>query len=227
MIVAPILNKRWIKRLELNNPRTMLNTITDCDIVVSEYSQVEKIPTKVGKCLTVRELWESYDGIFFEKSSIDLLFQLIDKMHPEYSDSAREYFSGNKNRGYNCYIMKKEFFFELCQFQFDILFEVEKRISTEGYTPMMLRTPAYLGEILYGIFVYHLEKQGRTKIKTVQLAFFKETKATNTIFQKIWQYFRVYGEISLRAAFDPFFPLGSKRREYVKRCFFRLAHIQK
>lgn len=56
---------------------------------------------------TLREMWESYNGVYFEQGIIDKMFSLIKEYSPEYYNSACEYFSGKYHRAFNCYIMKK------------------------------------------------------------------------------------------------------------------------
>ena len=194
--------------------------ISGCDGVVSEYAEVSRIPTPKGKQKTVRAMWEAYDGEFLVKQSIDLLFQLIDEMAPEYSQSAREYFEGTVHRGFNCFVLKKELFERLCQFQFPIMFEVEKRLDTTGYTQTMKRTPAFLGEVLYGIFLYHITAHEQWNIQTCQLVFFQNTERIKGQVDLLRRYLWDKTDRLLRAVAAPIFPKGSRRREQLKHIFY-------
>lgn len=40
-----------------------------------------------------------------------------------------------------------------------------------------MRTPGYMSEVLYGIFIYWVLKQRKYKVKENQLVFFRETNA--------------------------------------------------
>lgn len=211
----------------LLNTKRMRDCIQNCDVVVSEYAPVKNIPTPDGKKETVRELWDAHDNVFFEKSSIDLMFRLIAELSPEYLQSAKEYFEGAQHRGFNCYVMKRELFDRLCKFQFPIMFELERRLDTTGYTQTMLRTPAFIGEMLYGIFIYHLSTRENWRIKEVQLAFFSSTerfKSKADFFQ--WQIWYSVDKI-LRKIVDPLFPKGSERREVLKGIFFKVTKSKK
>lgn len=44
---------------------------------------------------TLREMWESYNGVYFEQGIIDKMFSLIKEYSPEYYNSACEYFPEN------------------------------------------------------------------------------------------------------------------------------------
>lgn len=204
------------KRFGLLNVSVMEKIISSYDIIVSEYADVQKIPTPTGTHSTVSEMWNAYLGIFFEKSSLDLMFELIDKMAPLYSRSAREYFAGHLHRGFNCYILKRELFYRLCEFQFPLLFEIEKRIDSTKYSQTMLRTPAFIGEMLYGIFMYHVTTYEQCKIKELQLVFFNNTNRIKSHLDLIERYILDCVDFALRAIIDPIMPVGSKGRAILK-----------
>jgi len=223
MVHNAVLTPGWKKRLGLTDPERMAELIGAYDVVTSEYAPVAKIPTPTGKKETVRELWEAHDGMFFEKSSVALLFELIDELAPEYSTSAREYFSGGLHRGFNCYVMKRELFERLCRLQFPIMFEVERRLDTTGYTQTMLRTPAFIGEMLYGIFMYHISTRESWRIKEVQLAYFSDTEKLEGTMDLLRGLLWNEADKAFRAIVDPILPKGSTRREQVKDIFYRIT----
>lgn len=223
MVHVPVLTPNCKKKFGLLDKTNMEKLISEYDIITSEYAPVEKIPIISQQHNSVRDLWEDHSGIFFEKSTIELLFDLIDRFSPEFSQSAREYFAGNLHRGFNCFIMKKELFYRLCEFQFPILFEVEKRINTIGYTQTMLRTPAFLGEMMYGIFIYHVQKKEKLRVKELQLLFFANTEKIQGHFDLAKRCTWSFVDKCLRAVVDPVMPKGTKRREWLKNVFFRFT----
>lgn len=223
MIHLKVLLPQDKRRYGLLNRERMERIISQYDIVTSTPAPVCNIPTPEGKKKTVREMWDAHDKVFFEKPSIDLMFELIEELAPEYSQSAREYFSGEYHRGYNCYIMKKPLFDRLCQFQFPIMFEIEKRLDMTGYADGMKRTPAYIGEMLYGIFLHHVITNEHWKVKELQLLFCSDTEMPQGFVTWIWHRIRHNGERILRAIIDPVLPLGTKRRECVKVFLRRLS----
>lgn len=223
MIPEPVLTGGAARRYGLLDRKKMERLISGSDVVVSEYAPVRNIRALGGEQSTVRALWDTYDGVFFEKSVIDLMFELIDALSPEYSKSAREYFEGGLHRGFNCYILKKELFDRLCAFQFPILFEVERRLDTTGYTETMLRTPAFVGEMLYGIFIYHLTAHENWRIKELQLVMFHDTRPVQGLVDLAMRYYRVRLEQGLRKLIDPFAPKGTRRRERLKQIYHSLS----
>lgn len=88
----------------------------------------------------------------------------------------------------------------------------------------MLRTPAFIGEMLYGIFIYHIAtKYDDVKIKELQLAFFTNTERINGIIPLLSYYLWTYIDGLLRLAVDPICPKGSKRRESLKDIFYAIT----
>ena len=154
------------------------------------------------------------------------MIALIKELQPQFYPAALEYLNGNLYRGYNCYVLKKDLFFQLCEFQFSILFEIEKTLDTTGYDETLLRTPAYLGEILYGIFMFYIEKQGNYSIKEQQLIFFNHTERTKGKKELISRYLSYRTDEILRMAADPLLPIGSRRREFLKRIFHLHANFK-
>ena len=227
MVYAPILTGREKNLFGLTDPNSMRERIFPYDLIVSDYAEVSHIPTPDGKKRTVREMWDAHDGVFFEKRVIDWMFRLIDEKSPEYSQSAREYFSGTRHRGFNCYVMRRELFDRLCQFQFPIMFEIAYRLDTTGYTQTMRRTPAFIGEMLYGIFVYHITTKETWRVCERQLVFFQNTERIrgtgDLIKRRIW----CGADRVLRKIVDPIFPKGSRRREHLKDLFYTFTRTKR
>ena len=175
-VALPRLDKNTAAAFGLLDTAAMQKMITQYDMIIAEPPLVSECVSPIPHGDTVRELWEASKLI--EISAIDLMMDLIGELMPQYSRSAEDYMAGKLHRGYNCYIMKRELFGQLCNFQFTILFELENRLDMSGYSGNMCRTPAYIGEILYGIFLHHLILQGNIRIKEVQLLYFQDTEKT-------------------------------------------------
>ncbi|MBO4331457.1 MAG: DUF4422 domain-containing protein [Oscillospiraceae bacterium] len=223
MVHEPYLTPGCMRRYGLTDREKAEEEICRYDAVTSEYARADRLPTPKGRQKSVREFWEAHDGVFFEKKTIGLMFELIDAMAPEYSRSAREYFDGAGHRGYNCYVMKRELFDRMCRFQFPIMFEIEKQIRTEGYTQTMMRTPAFIGEMLYGIFMYHISVRERLNVKERQLVYFVSADRINGTAGLILRSAGAGAEKALRLATDPLLPKGSRRREALKNAYYAVT----
>ena len=79
--------------------------------------------------------------------------------------------------------MKKEIFYKYCKFLFDILFDFEKKLEyKDTFNKNMIRTCAFISEILYGIYIYYLECKKTYKIKHLQLVFFVNTDKEKILY---------------------------------------------
>lgn len=107
---------------------------------------------------------------------VDTLIALVKRRYPAYSADVDKYFSSTYATYCNCYIMKKDIFFEYNTWLFDILFEFERIIDLSSYSSRKQRIPAYMSEALWGIFYLHLKRTNKLKIKELQLVSFSNTK---------------------------------------------------
>lgn len=224
MIYVPALLPSGKKKFRLLDAHNMRALIEENDIVISEAAAVSKIPTALGSVKSVRELWCAHHNYFFDKAVIDVMFEEIQEKSPQYYQSALEYFSGEYHRGFNCYVLRKELFSRLCEFQFPIMFSIEKKLDTTGYTQTMHRTPAFVGEMLYGIFIYHITTKENWRTKELQLVFFSNTKKYENIVALILQgYIWSSVDYLLRRLVDPMMPKGSRQREWLKNVFYSMT----
>lgn len=226
LVPCAVLSPGSMERFGLLDGQTMAAEIAQYDLIIPQPAFVERMPLPHGRAGTVRQLWAAHDGIFFEKTVIDRMFCLIEELTPEYSAAAKEYFSGNLHRGYNCYVMKSELFDRLCRLQFPIMEALERELDTTGYTAGMRRTPAYVGEMLFGIFLHQVLHHEQWRVSQRQLVLFGETRAMS--HPELARWYLNYGlDRAVRAAVKPFFPLGSKRREISKTIYYRLTRARR
>lgn len=223
LVPCAVLSPGSMERFGLLDGQTIAAEIAQYDVIIPQPAYVERMPLPHGKARTVRQLWEAHDGVFFEKTVIDRMFCLIEDLAPEYSAAAKEYFNGNLHRGYNCYVMRRELFERLCRFQFPIMETLERELDTSGYTNGMRRTPAYVGEMLFGIFLHQVLHHEQWRVSQRQLVLFGETRATKSPLVLAKCYVNYGLDRAVRAAVKPFFPLGSKRREQLKTLYYTIT----
>lgn len=211
-IVESMLHDHTIRKYHLADEERIIEEVSPYDIILhteSDVTQYDTHPTSVW------DLWEKYHDMLIKKETLNLLMEIIAEKAPDYYDSAKDYFAQKKFRGCNCYIMKKAVFQELCEFEFPILFELEKRLDTTGYSQQLLRTPAYMGEILGDIFMWKAIHEGKYRVSERQLVFFGCVTNESTVLA---EYCLFWG----RKLTDRFFPAGSKRRMFVKQLSYRV-----
>lgn len=75
-------------------------------------------------------------------------------IHPEYRAEFNKYFYDSRDSyPFQMFISTKKLYDEYCEFLFPVLFEVEKKLKSHGYTRQK-RTMGYIGEWCLGLFIY-------------------------------------------------------------------------
>ena len=179
-IQAGILDEFNMRRFGLTDERLMHQIIESNDCVVGELEDVSGIYTPRDKQKTVYQHWAAHDRDLINRHDLDKLIELVDEFCPQYSEDMHEYLGGKLFLGYNCFVMRRDLFDKLCSFEFDILERLECETELANYNRMRTRIYGFMAEILYSVFVYHLEKSGY-KVKHVPLVYFNETDPVTTL----------------------------------------------
>ena len=164
------------KKYQLDNFEQISKLIEENDLVLPEYIDIKKIPTPNGYQNSVLKHWEAWDGILIKKEYLKKVLSILHDDNKEIYAYALEYLNGEKYIGYNCFIMNKAIFNSYCEFQFGVLFKLEKIIDTKYLSITMSRCFGFIGEILFGIYCYYLNAKNIFKIKRLQIVFFENTK---------------------------------------------------
>lgn len=211
------ISEKSLKRHRLNSESYIRDYISNYDVLYGEGANVCRIKTLNGYPSTVRELWEAHNNIYFDKECLSILLKKIKELYPQYYGSAIDYLNSNKHIGFNCFVMKKDLFNMLCEFQFSILEIMENILDNNKYLEKSPRTLGYLGEILYGIYIYHLKNKVKLRIGTLPIVFFHTTSPLKGFIDLIKRKILVNMKIRLNGISLIFFPIGTKRRLILKK----------
>ncbi len=78
---------------------------------------------------------------------------IIKERHPQYLSSFSKVMSRTYGHRFNMFIMKRELFDSYCEWLFDILFELEKRIDTTKYNKYNSRVFGFISERLLDVWI--------------------------------------------------------------------------
>lgn len=168
------LNDFTLKKYRLDDESLIRSCIKGNDIITPPYWNVKGTPTEDGPKKTIKEHMMGYGLI--DEDGFDLLERIVEEKQPSFKEDLLSYLNGSLYLGYNCFIMKKDLFFQLCDFEFSILFEFDKQFDYENRTITQKRVCGYLGEILYSVFINHIKKTRSCKIAQYPMVFFEDTK---------------------------------------------------
>ena len=110
----------------------------------------------------------------------DLTLKILQQKYPEYKIDIQKYNASEKGYYTNIFIMRKYIFNQYCQWLFDILFEVEKRVDISNYSFQEARIFGYLSEWLFGIYITHIKRTTKLKIKELQRTIIKYPELDKT-----------------------------------------------
>lgn len=179
VVNQPCISKEIVKKMGLANSAALNKKIKKFDLIIPKAFDAAKCPNPPLPHDTVYDMWMKQRTLV-EKSAVDLVIEMVKEMFPQYYSAMMDYLRSNQYHGYNCYIMKRNLFQLLCEFQFGVLFELEKRLDMSQYTGNMKRTPGYMGELLYGVFCHWILTQNKYKTLTLPLVFFNTTQKMNS-----------------------------------------------
>lgn len=162
------IDDNYLNSIQLEN-KYIQETLKDTDIIV-----IKKANSKYLKCKNGREDFQKncFDS---HVEDYDKCMQLIQELHPEYTEEIQELVKEPYRYFYNMFIMKKEDFFEYSEFLFSILNEIDKRIDTTHYSPNALRLLGYMGEFILSLYVFKLYKTKTKRIKELYSTFVLDT----------------------------------------------------
>lgn len=136
----------------LLNEQQIINLLKTYDIIV---------PKQNISTLTIREEY-SCDGSGLQKD-LEVLENVIGEFYPEYLKDLKEVLNGHRSYLFNMMICKPKILNDYCEWLFNILEEVERRIDISEYSVQQARIFGYMSERLLTVFIrFH-----RLKVKEV------------------------------------------------------------
>lgn len=170
------LNEQNISKYKIGDIKEVNRLCMNYDVIVPEAASTQNIVSPKGKVNDVLELWQAHEGMFFGKNILQVFLNVLKENDNEFFKIALSYLHSKQHIGYNCYLMKKKYFYELCNKQFYIL---NKVIDSKEYKETRYKYPrtlGYLGEIVFGCYIHQLIKEDKAKIHYLPLAMFENTE---------------------------------------------------
>lgn len=157
-ITEPFIDEKYISNIGLSDDE-ITKASHEFDLVVSKESNLKLINNG-------RNVREDYIHTIAgtKAKDFDLMMNIVKELSPEYFDVLTECANSPHKFLYQMFIMKRELFFEYCDFLFPILFELENRIDFTDYSQNGKRSVGYLAEILLTVFVRKKQREENLRI---------------------------------------------------------------
>lgn len=121
------------------------NILKNTDVIVSQRVYVRN------------NIQEDYENHHYKKD-LSLVNDIIEQMYPQYIDSYKEVMSSKRYHSLNILITSSEIFDAYSEWLFSILFEMESRINTDGYSSYQSRVYGFLSERLLDVWLTYNDK---------------------------------------------------------------------
>lgn len=174
-VLVESLNDRTKEVCCLENEQVMRDLIEQYDIVATEEQDLTHVFTPRGHKRSVYDHFAAHDRDLINVHDLDRMIAITEAKYPEFAADMKEYISRPYFRGFNCFVMRRELFFELCEMEFDVLGELEGAIDFSTYDLTRTRIYGFMAEILYSSFVYHVKKRRGARVCDVQMLYFVDS----------------------------------------------------
>lgn len=105
---------------------------------------------------------------YHKSNDLDYVYNEVITQYPEYKNKIDIYLSGQKSYFFNMFIMKKELFFEYCNFVFPILLKLYKMPKYHQQSERNQRMIAFIAERLSGMF-FSIKIQENIKVNISEI----------------------------------------------------------
>ena len=162
---------------------------------------------------------------YHEAEELNHMLEIVNRVYPEYTDSAKAYMSSKDIYYMNMYIMKKALFQTYMKWLFTILYTFEQeRKTTDRASLQEPRLYGYLAERLFGVFYLYQRRKGALCAELPYLKFYHTEPGKKECLSNIRE-FRLK-PTSVRVKIDMrklnrLFPAGSIRRGVLRGFFIK------
>ena len=163
------------KSFNLESETIARKTIENCDVTA-----LTPFDERTAYSSSIYEMF-CLDFMHFDKRVVDKMMDIIQEKHPEIYPYAQEYMKKPYARLFNLFVAKKEIFFSFCDFEFSVLFELEKAVDLSNESSVRQRQIGYYGEHLWAIYVLYLQDKKDVKISDLQGVFCEHVKPMDYI----------------------------------------------
>jgi len=125
------------------------------------------LPKKTVLNKTVKDHFIKYHGASFFKIVSDVIYSESESDYKFFI----EFFNSKKMHCYNMFIMNNQYFNEYCEWVFNLLFKIEKKIDFSTLNNYDRRIIGFISERLLNVFIYKKSKENGVRIKELSVIY--------------------------------------------------------
>lgn len=150
-----------------NQPLTQLYlTSEELNNILDDYDIV--VPKK--RNYYIETLYSHYANTLHSEH-LDVTREIIAEKYTEYLDDFDSVMKQRSAHMFNMFVMSKDLVDHYCNWLFDILFELEKRIPADKYSAFHARFYGRVSELLFNVWLKNCSKQKTLKIKELPFVY--------------------------------------------------------
>ena len=158
-----------LRKYGLDN-KTIKSCVEGYDFITTGFHDLRDFP---GDYTTPREQYDEAPKLHVE--DLDRMAQIVKRLYPDYAKDVDGFLNGHEACFCNMFIMRRELFFDYCEWLFPILDAFVKETDMTLYSKEALRTPGHLAERLLNIYYLHLIRtRPELRIKQLQCVHFED-----------------------------------------------------
>ena len=184
-----------LARFGLEDDAEMRAVIEANDIVCGPLQDVRKLYPPRGNQPTALRHWTAHDRALIMTEDLEKMLTILSEVSPEVGAATREYLNGKYFLGFNCFVMRKELFQQMCAIEFSVLERLESQVDLTHYNQQLRRIYGFMGEIICSSYIYWIEKKKQHRVCHLPLVYFNDTDPIPT-------YHPVNQENAIAAFFD-------------------------
>lgn len=173
-VIDDYIDSEAIQKFGLTN-EALAEALDGCDVLCSPRNDVTNFPESYK---SIREHWQKAEHLYDE--DLELLEEVVRELQPRYSAALERVLAGTAISFCNMYVMRKEIFFDYCEWLFPLLERFEEKRDYERYSKEALRTVGHLAERLFNVYMEHETRNTPIRVKTAQVVHFEHPEATIT-----------------------------------------------
>lgn len=166
-VIADYIDDDAIRKFGLTNEK-LAEALQDCDVLCSPRNDVSAFPSPLS---SIREHWHKAEHLLDE--DLEILEEVVRELQPRYSAALEKVLSGSAISFCNMYVMRKDIFFDYCQWLFPLLERFEEKRDYSHYSKEALRTVGHLAERLFNVYMEHATRNTNIRVKTAQVVHFE------------------------------------------------------
>jgi hypothetical protein len=145
-----------LKDKRIASQNELLIKLKNCDVLV---------PKK--RNYFIEDIKTHYSNAHYKKD-LEEIRNILDEKYPEYLNDFDVFMEQTKIHLFNMFVMKSKDYYKYCEWLFDVLFELEKRIDISNYDSYQARVFGFLSERLFNVWLIH-NKLNVKEIKVINI----------------------------------------------------------